>query len=96
MYSRMATIDSTVAQMPLRVSSSPTMGPTISLPTMLKLPRLDCFKALVICSRERLNDPSDSLPTSGTRTMILCSPGAPYSCTDVSTPGNACCMAPRT
>ena len=55
--------------MPLRVSSSPTTGPTISLPTIVKFGRPACFSALVICSRALLNAPPDSSPTSGTRTM---------------------------
>ena len=39
---------------PCAVSSSPTIGPTISLPTIVKLPRPACFSAASICSRALL------------------------------------------
>ena len=73
----MPTIESTVAQMPLFVSSRPTAGPTISVPSRLKPPRLLALSAASIFSAVVLSEAPASAPTSGTRIIICRWDGSP-------------------
>ncbi len=64
--------DRTVAQVPLLVNSSPTVGLTISVPTMVKSPRFAALSALVTASFVWLIESSVSAPLCGTRLSTWC------------------------
>src|SRR5262249_6178421 len=74
------------AHRPLLVSSAPTVGPTISVLTVEKLPRPPCFSALSTCDATPLSDCPDSAPLDGTRISTWFCAGSPYACTTMLLP----------
>ena len=69
MYARMPSSESTIAEVPFRVRSSPTDGPTISVPTILNGGRLPFRSESSTVLATVLRDVPDWAPTCGTRTM---------------------------
>ena len=68
----------TNAEIPFCVSSSPTAGPTISVPTTLKFPRFPLRSAASTACATTLSEAPCSAPTCGTRTITWRSGASPY------------------
>ena len=90
---------STVASVPCRVSCSPTLGPTISVPTTSRFPKFALLKAAATASAVLLRLPPASAPTMGTRIITWFATPARRTAGLIAfcpTPGSAWSSAERT